>query len=69
MPRFEVKVKRMLDHSTTVTVEAADEDSATEAAVNQVREGNADWELQNEEFEVEDSNEVESDDDEEDGEG
>jgi hypothetical protein len=40
MPKFEVTIKCMVDHTVTITVNAEDEDEATEAATTAAKSGN-----------------------------
>ena len=51
MPKFEVKLTRQLDHSATFRVEAEDDESAVDAAL-ELAQGNdrVDWELVREDF-------------------
>ena len=65
MPKFEVKVKRLVDHSAIISVTAEDEDSATDSALKRAKDSDPkiEWELESEDFEVE---EVDEEDEEED---
>jgi hypothetical protein len=63
--KYEINLKRITTHTATIEVDAEDEDSAGEAAkakTEKPRSGREiDWELDNEEFEVDDIIEVADD--------
>ena len=51
--KFEVKLRRMLDHTATIIIDAVNEDSAVDEANRRaVNDEIKDWELENEEFEI-----------------
>lgn len=67
MPQFEIVVKRCLDHTVTITLTAADEEAASEAALTKAKtDTTLEWELQDDNYEIESLDEDDTDDSEED---